>query len=287
MGEPAAAIATTGIRALVAVDRIDVGERLRAVDPDWAAALAVSIEKDGLVHPVMLRPLPGGRLRLVVGAHRLAAHRVLGWPEIEAEIVDMDAVTARSRQVAENVMRRELSPLDRAAFIAELYEVEKVRSGWEEDQSQQAFAISRRWSKDTAAKIAAVSGLQALVSEKVGLSERAIRYDLSLFRDLAPAVRALLATHPVAENASQLRLLARSGEQLRIAQLLVDGKAADVGKALDLINPRAPVTPQAKTFSAFVGAWSRMGVVEQRQALKWLAAERLPKGFKITTGGKG
>ncbi len=221
----------------------------------------------------------------MVGAHRLEAHRILGWAEIDAEILDIDAVSAKAREIAENLMRRELSPLDRAAFVAELYEVEKARAGWEEGRSAGQFKAAQRWAKDASAKIALASGLADQVAEKAGLSRRSVFNDLSLFKDIQPAVRQLLATHPVSENASQLRLLARSGEQARIAAMLVAGEAPDVARALDLIQPKDKPSGQDKAFTAFTGAWKRMGARERRRALQALEQLGLPKGVRITFDG--
>jgi len=67
----------------IALDRIDVGRRLRASRADTVAELAESIRAAGLIHPITVYETDSG-YRLVAGLHRLEACRALGWAEIPA-----------------------------------------------------------------------------------------------------------------------------------------------------------------------------------------------------------
>jgi len=88
----------------VALNTIDVGERLRPVDPDYVALLAASMAERGQDTPIVISAgSPDGNHRLIAGAHRLAAAQSLGWEEIEALVsvtgrtgVEMEALTAVS-----------------------------------------------------------------------------------------------------------------------------------------------------------------------------------------------
>ena len=178
--QPAPVVARNSVALSVA--DIEVGPRLRATDDDWAEAIAVSIERDGgLIHPIEVRPLPGGRHRLVVGGHRLRAYQMRGWPRIEAVLFTGDALAARAREIAENVIRRTLSPYDRAAFVAELYEVERARAGLDADAPNNAVGARARWASDASDMMSDAYQLQEQVAAKVGLSSRTLRRDLELF----------------------------------------------------------------------------------------------------------
>ncbi len=67
----------------VALDALDVNDRLRAVDPDAVAPLVVSMRDVGLLSPGKVTH-EAGRYRLISGAHRVAAARQLKWDRISA-----------------------------------------------------------------------------------------------------------------------------------------------------------------------------------------------------------
>lgn len=269
---------------LLDVAAVEVGQRLREVDADWAEALAVSIERDGgLIHPIEVRVLPGGRHRLVVGAHRLAAYRLRGWMRIEAIAFQGSALDARAREIAENVMRRELSPFDRAAFVAELYEVERERAGLEGEAHNNAVGAKARWARDASDMMSDAYRLQDQVAAKVGFSTRTLRRELELHIRLNPAVRLLLAGHPVCGNAAQLRLLARQPDQVKVARLLKEGVVATVAQAVERLSPSAPLDAASKHFNTALAAFSRLSVRDQRRFLRELQDDKLlPQGVKIS-----
>jgi ParB/RepB/Spo0J family partition protein len=81
---------------------IDTGGNVRALDPEHVSALAGSMALRGLVVPIAVRALDGGRYQLVAGEHRLAAARQLGWTSIAA-VVGPDGDGASGDQGAENI----------------------------------------------------------------------------------------------------------------------------------------------------------------------------------------
>lgn len=76
-------------------------------------ALAESIAELGLINPVRVRAAGDG-YELIAGAHRLAAHEMLGLVEIDAVVVTDDDLRAELAMIDENLLRAELSPADRA-----------------------------------------------------------------------------------------------------------------------------------------------------------------------------
>ena len=282
---PTREAAPLGHVEVVSVDRIDVVDRLRPVDPDWATALADDIGKRGLGTPLAVRHLPGRGPRLVFGAHRLAAVKLLGWSEVEVRAFRGTAEEARAWEIAENLVRRELGALDRAAFTAELYELERKRVGWEDGRSAHAAAADRRWAKDASANMAKASELDEAVAAKVGLSARSIQRQLELFRGLDARVRAALAGLPVAENGAQLRLLARqpAATQLRIVEQLRAGDVQSVAQGVALASPSAAADPAKKRYATMLATWSRMSLHERKLLLRDLP---LPAGVTLAFGGR-
>jgi ParB family chromosome partitioning protein len=120
----------------IPLEQIEVGERLRPVDNDAIALIAgsMSYPNNGQLTPIKVRRLTEGNYRLVAGAHRLAAAKLLKLHAIRAEIFEGTAEDALMCEIDENLCRTELSAADQAIFLQrklELFEVEggKLRRG--------------------------------------------------------------------------------------------------------------------------------------------------------------
>ncbi len=276
----------------VPVLSIDPAGGLRPLDPAWVEALAALMAARGQKEPIKVyarRDQPG--FSMIAGRHRLAAARLLGWTVIDADVQDASALERRSDEISENLFKLGLSPLDRAAFVAEQIAVEKARAGVDETASPQSVAATARWSDrigaeadDACAKIAHAYGFTDQMAEKVGLSRRAIYLDLELHRGIRPDVADAIRTLPVAGNASQLRALARlsEAEQREVAALIVQGTAKGVTDALGTLKQKPVKSTAQKAVSAILGNWSRLSAGEQKALLKQLA---LPKGVALTIDG--
>lgn len=57
-------------------------------------ALRLSIRQRGIVEPLLLRPLPGARFQVVLGARRLEAARALGLTHVPAIVRELDEAEA-------------------------------------------------------------------------------------------------------------------------------------------------------------------------------------------------
>ncbi|WP_052507978.1 MucR family transcriptional regulator [Sphingomonas hengshuiensis] len=267
---------------LVGVADVREGERLRPIDPVWAEALGGIMAKEGQQTPIEICAEAGkpGWL-LVAGGHRLRGAGMVGMELIEARIVSGSEAHRRMREVTENLWRRELEPIDRAAFLAELVTLHKVSRGIDPTKDGRSASVQVRWQKalkeeaaDTTATVAVVYGWSAEVGEQLGLSERTVRNDLYLYRRLAPSLIARLRAvrHPVAGNAAQLKALAKlePGEQAAVVDMLAlvgnDGvplvKTVSDARAR-LSGDSAAVDPADKRFATIIGTLKRMGVSER------------------------
>src|SRR3954463_808205 len=89
----------------------------------------------GLIVPINVHALDGERYALDAGEHRLAAARELGWATIAANVIEQ-AEGASGDQGAENVLRKQLTPLEEARPVETLlgdgYTVEGAAAvlGW-------------------------------------------------------------------------------------------------------------------------------------------------------------
>jgi ParB/RepB/Spo0J family partition protein len=97
-----------------ALEKIDIGENTRELNQEHVEALASSIALRGLIVPLVVRP-DGERFVLIAGYHRYAACRKLGLDEVEITLREQDGTSADS--AAENVVRKQLSPLEEARAV--------------------------------------------------------------------------------------------------------------------------------------------------------------------------
>ena len=90
-------------------------------DDEAISSLARSIEKAGLMQPIVVRPASAG-YELVAGERRWRAFQSLGRTEIPAIIRAVDDQTAAEWAMIENLQREDLDPIERADGIASLIE---------------------------------------------------------------------------------------------------------------------------------------------------------------------
>lgn len=99
------------------------------------AELAEDIKRRGVDTPILLRPLPGARVadttrnvkyEIVAGERRLRASLMAGVPTIPARVRDLNDVQALEVQLAENLHREDLSPLEEAKGIRRLMDEAKI-----------------------------------------------------------------------------------------------------------------------------------------------------------------
>lgn len=80
--------------------------------------LADSMASVGLVQPIAVADIGGGRYMIVAGHRRVAAAKALGWEKIPANIVeDKGAATLALEGLIENIQREDLAPLELALAI--------------------------------------------------------------------------------------------------------------------------------------------------------------------------
>lgn len=188
--------------------------RLRPIDPAWADALAQQIlETGGLRTPIEVRALKPSGFALIAGGHRLAAAKLLGWDSIQAQIYEASADEARLREVDENLIRHELNPLDRGAFLLER---KALYLKMYPATAQHVIGGHAKANKVSASEIVSFA---ADTAEKLGLTSRTIELAISIAANLSPESKARVAGTPLARNQADLLALAKLGPKEQAAAL--------------------------------------------------------------------
>lgn len=101
---------------LIALDRLHSDtENARRVPAhaDDDAALAASMQSEGLLQPILVRPaIKPDEWIIVAGERRVKAARALGWSEIEAQVRELSNGHVAAASAAENLVRAPLSDID-------------------------------------------------------------------------------------------------------------------------------------------------------------------------------
>ena len=94
----------------------------RSFDERGLAELADSIRSRGLLQPIVVRALPGGRYELLAGERRLRAARIAELESVPALVREADERDQLDIALTENMAREDLNPVDEARACATLVE---------------------------------------------------------------------------------------------------------------------------------------------------------------------
>ena len=87
----------------------------RAFDEDALKSLAASIKSQGVLQPLLVRPVSGGKYEIIGGERRWRASQMAGLSEVPVIIRELDDGKALEVALVENVQRSDLTPIDEAA----------------------------------------------------------------------------------------------------------------------------------------------------------------------------
>ncbi|MDX1251642.1 MAG: ParB/RepB/Spo0J family partition protein [Gammaproteobacteria bacterium] len=105
------------------VDLIQRGKYQPRVDmhPDSLEDLASSIRAQGVVQPIVVRPLAApGRYEIIAGERRWRAAQLAGLQEIPAVVRDVPDQAAIAMALIENIQRENLNPIEEASALQRL-----------------------------------------------------------------------------------------------------------------------------------------------------------------------
>ncbi|MBT8041380.1 MAG: ParB/RepB/Spo0J family partition protein [Xanthomonadales bacterium] len=89
-------------------------------DEEKLAELADSIRSQGVVQPIVVRPVGNGAYELIAGERRWRAAQIAGIEEIPAVIRDVPDEASVAMALIENIQREDLNPLEEATALRRL-----------------------------------------------------------------------------------------------------------------------------------------------------------------------
>jgi ParB family chromosome partitioning protein len=177
------------------------------------AELAESIKSQGVMQPILVRPLTAGRYEIIAGERRWRAARMAGLASVPALVKEIPDQQALAASLIENIQREDLNPLEEATGIQRL---------------TQEFGLTHQ-----------------AIAETLGRSRAAVTNLLRLL-DLAPPVRELLAAGQIDMGHARALLALPIARQIELARetahkgLTVREVEQRVAGALKPPEPRQP-----------------------------------------------
>jgi ParB family chromosome partitioning protein len=125
----------------LAVGRIRPGryQPRTKMDPQALAELSASIRAQGLMQPLLVRPLDGEHYELIAGERRWRAAQMAGLAEVPALVREVPDEAALALSLIENIQREDLNPLEEAAGVQRLVD----EFGFTHEQAADAVGRSR------------------------------------------------------------------------------------------------------------------------------------------------
>lgn len=267
----------------IAIDAILAEDRLRPTDPAWVDALAASIDQQGLQQPIVV-VTKGKGFELLAGGHRLAAAKQLGWSEIDALVHQAKSLKDHERvliEITENVVRNELSALDRALKLKVLKAIylelnpHATRGG---DRRREAeLAESSEQTATIAVWLGASFGKVA--AEQIGLSERLIETAVGMANGLTEdSVDRLRLTTHARHQAGLIALSKLNADQQRVVCDLLADDTSDVAslpEAIAAISGRPAPNAGERFIQSFTNNFGRLKPREKAAIFSAIEAEFL------------
>jgi len=133
------------------------------MDQEALAELASSIQSQGLMQPVLVRPVDRERYELIAGERRWRAAQMAGLQEIPALVREVADESALAMSLIENIQRENLNPMEEAAGLQRL--VDEFRMTHE--QAADAVGRSRSATTNLLRLLRLPKPVQAMVMEGV------------------------------------------------------------------------------------------------------------------------
>lgn len=123
----------------LAVNVIEPGryQPRRDLNPEALEELASSIRSQGVMQPIVVRPIADGRYEIIAGERRWRASQMAGLNQIPVIIRDVPDEAAIAMALIENIQRENLNPIEEAIAL------QRLQTEFELTQQQVADAVGK------------------------------------------------------------------------------------------------------------------------------------------------
>ena len=204
--------AKADVQRTLTVDRLQPGKyqpRTR-MDPATLESLAASIKAQGVMQPILVRPVASERYEIIAGERRWRAAQVAGLREVPVLVREIPDEAALAMALIENIQREDLNPLEEAMGLQRLID----EFGMTHQQAAEAVGRSRSAASNLLRLLQVAAPVQDMLLEN--------RLDMGHVRALLPLSGADQVA--VANRAEQQSLSVRQVEHL-VQKMLQDAKA--------------------------------------------------------------
>ncbi|MCW8977270.1 MAG: ParB/RepB/Spo0J family partition protein [Marinobacter sp.] len=203
----------------VPIDLIQRGryQPRRDMDPAALQELADSIRQQGVMQPVVVRPIAEGRYELIAGERRWRVTQMAGLDSIPAIIRDVPDEAAIAMALIENIQRENLNPIEEA------FALQRLQDEFGLTQAQVAEAVGK--SRTTITNLLRLIGLSEDVRIMLEHGDLEMGHGRAMLT-LAPELQMQVAKQVVAKSLSvrQTEALVR-----RVQQETPDSKSRKKG----------------------------------------------------------
>ena len=109
-------------QATLRIDQLQRGryQPRTKMDDSSLEELAASIRAQGLMQPILVRPIGNNRYEIIAGERRWRAAKIAGLAEVPALVRDVPDSSALAMALVENIQRENLNPLEEAGGVQRL-----------------------------------------------------------------------------------------------------------------------------------------------------------------------
>ena len=146
----------------------------RDLDPDALNELASSIEKQGVMQPIVVRKINSDKYEIVAGERRWRATQIAGLESIPAIVKDISDEVAIVMALIENIQREDLNAIEESRALI------RLQNEFELTQQQVASAVGKSRS--------AVTNLMRLASLEPSVQDQLEQGKIELGHAWVPAI---------------------------------------------------------------------------------------------------
>jgi len=245
---------------LIKIDSIKINERMRELSEDKVFEIASSIKEIGLLNPITVSE----NNELIAGLHRLNAFKLLGYKEIEANIVNLTGIKQELAEIDENLIRADLHYIDRGDHLKrrkEIYELlhPETKAGTSQRMGQSAASHP----KDSAKVVTpenvptTIKTFVADTADKTGMSQSKIKEEIQMSKSFTPEMKQQVKKADLSKTeALKLARLEPEKQQAVIERVIEKKeKAEETMKAIDVAGSGMSTHSRKILFSSEHDNW--------------------------------